>query len=132
MQRLDRSQYGWVAMTLAAAWPPSVWALDQTKSFDIAGWNWLQILLCGVICLWGSMARTNQREKLAGAKWTRLETVMEMFRDAWRSSVIGAVLYFMASAQSWNDWQLGGALLLAGYMGPAALDLWADKFRSKE
>ena len=132
MRRLDRSEYGWVLMTLAAAWPPSAWALEQTRSFDIAGWNWLQIMLCGVTCLWGAMARTNQREKIAEAKWTRIETAMELWRDARRSSVIGAVIYFMASAQNWNDWQLGGALLLAGYMGPAALDLWADKFRSKE
>ena len=118
-------------MMLAAAWPPAVWALDHAKSFDIVGWNWVQILLCGAICLWGSMARTNQREKLAEEKWTRLETAMELWRDARRSSVIGAVVYFTATAQGWNDFQLASALLLSGYMGPAALDLWADKFRGK-
>ena len=129
---LDRSHYGWVLMMLAAAWPPAAWALEQSKSFDIAGWNWVQILLCGATCLWGSMARTNQREKLAAEKWTRLENALELWRDARRSSVIGAVIYFTASAQGWNDWQLGGALLMAGYSGPAALDLWAEKFRGKE
>ena len=127
MLRLERSRYGWVLMMLAAAWPPAVWALEQTKSFDIAGWSWLQIIMCGAICLWGSMARTNQRERIAEEKWTRLETAMELWRDARRSSVIGGAVYFTATLQNWNDFQLGGALLLAGYMGPAALDLWAGR-----
>ena len=133
MQPLDRSRYAWVLAVLLAAWPPAAWALEQAKpTFDIAGWNWVQILLCGATCLWGSMARTTQREKIAEAKWSRLETAMELWRDARRSSVIGAVVYFTAISQGWSDWQLGGALLLAGYSGPAALDLWAERFRAKE
>lgn len=132
MQPLERSHYAWVVTVLLSAWPPAVWALEQAKTFDIAGWNWVQIMLCGATCLWGAMARTNQREKLSAEKWTRAETTMELWRDARRSSVIGAVVYFMAIAQGWNDWQLGGALLLAGYSGPAALDLWAEKFKAKE
>lgn len=133
MQPLDRSRYAWVLAVLLAAWPPAAWALEQAKpTFDIAGWNWVQIMLCGATCLWGSMARTNQREKIAEAKWSRLETAMELWRDARRSSVIGAVVYFTAVSQGWSDWQLGGALLLAGYSGPAALDLWAERFRAKE
>lgn len=133
MQPLDRSRYAWVLAVLLAAWPPAAWALEQAKpTFDIAGWNWVQILLCGATCLWGSMARTTQREKIAEAKWSRLETAMELWRDARRSSVIGAVVYFTAVSQGWSDWQLGGALLLAGYSGPAALDLWAERFRAKE
>ena len=133
MQPLDRSRYAWVLAVLLAAWPPAAWALEQAKpTFDIAGWNWVQILLCGATCLWGSMARTTQREKIAEAKWSRLETAMELWRDARRSSVIGAVVYFTAISQGWSDWQLGGALLLAGYSGPAALDLWAERFKAKE
>ena len=132
MQPLDRSRYAWVLMVLLAAWPPAAWALEQAKTFDIAGWNWIQILLCGATCLWGAMARTNQREKLASEKWGRAETAMELWRDAKRSSVLGAVVYFTAVSQGWNDWQLGGALLLAGYSGPAALDMWAERFRAKE
>ena len=132
MHPLDRSRYSWVMLVLLAAWPPAAWALEQTKAFDVIGWNWPQILACGAICLGGSMARTNQREKAAEAQWTRAETLMELWRDARRSSVIGAVVYFAAISQGWNDWQLGGTLLLAGYTGPAALDLWAERFRAKE
>lgn len=127
MRGLDRSHYGWVLMMLAAAWPPAAWALEKTKQLDVTGWPWAQILLSGAICLWGAMARTNQREKLAAEKWTRLENALELWRDARRSSVIGAVMYFTAISNNWNDFQLGGALLLAGYMGPAALDLWAGR-----
>lgn len=132
MHPLDRSRYSWVLLVLLAAWPPAAWALERAKSFDVIGWNWPQILACGAICLWGSMARTTQREKLAEETWTRMETARALWRDAWRSSVIGAVVYFGALSQGLNDWQLGGALLLAGYTGPAALDLWAERFRAKE
>ena len=52
---------------------------------------------------------------------------MSLPRSLW-----AALLAVMALAQGWNDWQLGGALLLAGYSGPAALDLWAEKFKAKE
>ena len=127
MRKLDSPRFGWVLVMLAVAWPPAAWALEKTKQLDVMGWPWVQILLCGAICLWGSMARTSQRDKLAEEKWTRLETAMELWRDARRSSVIGAVVYFTATPQGWNDFQLGGALLVAGYMGPAALDLWADR-----
>lgn len=128
----ERSNCAWVMMMLAAAWPPAAWAIETTKSFDVLGWNWPQILACGAICLWGSMARTNQREKLAAEKWSRMETARALWRDAWRSSVLGAVVYFGALSQGLNDWQLGGALLLAGYTGPAALDAWAERFKAKE
>lgn len=132
MQPLDRAKYGWVLMILLTAWPPAAWALEKTKELDVLGWPWAQILLSGAICMWGSMARTNQRAKAADTKWSHIETAIEMWRDARRSSVIGAVVYFSAVSSGWNDWQLGGALLLAGYSGPAALDLWAEKFRVKE
>lgn len=132
MLPLERTRYCWALMMLLVAWPPAALALEQTKAFDVIGWNWAQILACGAICLWGSMARTNQREQASEAQWSRAETLMELWRDARRSSVIGAVVYFAAISQGWNDWQLGGTLLLAGYSGPAALDLWAQKFKNKE
>lgn len=114
------------------AWPPAVWALEKTKALDVTGWPWTQILLCGAISMWGSMARTTQREKKADVPWSRIETARELWRDAWRSSVIGAAVYFLATQSNWNEFQLGGSLLLAGYMGPAALDLWAERFKAKE
>lgn len=121
----DKLRRGWVLLFLLAAWPPSVWALEQTRNLDLFGLPWAQLLMSGVVSLWGSMARTNQRAKDADAVKERFETWREFLRDAWRSSVIGAVIYLTAVSQGWSDWQLGGTLLIAGYSGPAALDLWS-------
>ena len=132
MQPLDRSRYAWVLMVLLAAWPPAAWAIEQAKTPGVLAWNWPEILACGAISMWGAMARTTQREKQAEAKWTRMEIAHELWRDGWRSSVIGAAVYFAATQHGWNEFQLAGSLLLAGYLGPAALDFWAERFRAKE
>lgn len=129
MHRRDDQWPGWVVLTLLAAWPPAAFALEKSAHIDLFGLPWLQFLMSGVVSLWGSMARTNQRIKIADAVQEPFEKLREFWRDAWRSSVIGAVVYLTSISQGLNDFQLAGALLIAGYSGPAALDLWAEKFK---
>jgi hypothetical protein len=113
-----------------ASWPPAAWAVDVTAGADLFGLPWAQIGASGVICVWGAMARTNQRARAANEVDERFEVWKELWRDIRRSSVIGAVVYLTGATQGWSAWQLGGALLLAGYSGPAALDLWSAKFKA--
>ena len=121
----------WVLLALVALalWPLSAWALDAAAGIDIFGLPYLQMLGSGVVTLWGSMARTNHRAEAAKEADQTFVMWRELVHDARRSSVIGAAIYLWASFQGWSPWQLGGSLLLAGYMGPAALDVWAAKFK---
>ena len=132
MPRRDDQWPGWAAMILLAAWPPATFALEKAAQLDVAGFPWLQFLMSGAVSLWGSMARTNQRNKSADAAQEPFPKIQEFWRDARRSSVIGAVVYMASVSQGLNDFQLAGALLIAGYSGPAALDLWAEKFKAKD
>lgn len=94
---------------------------------DLTGLPWKQILGSGFVCLWGSMARTSRRALLAGEHEGKFDVWYELWRDARRSSVIGAVVYLSASGHGWDAFQLGGALFVAGYMGPLALDMITSK-----
>ena len=53
----------------------------------------------------------------------------EVLADAKRSVVIGPLVYITGTMQGWSVWQLGFALIFGGYLGPAALDMWAAKFK---
>lgn len=125
-------RWGWLVLAALASWPPAAWAMETTGgSADLFGLPWAQIGASGVICVWGSLARTNQRARAANEAEERFEIWRELWRDVRRSSVIGAVVYMTGAAQGWDAWQLGGALLLSGYAGPAALDLWSARFKGQ-
>lgn len=128
----DKPHWGLLFLLALASWPPAAWALDAVSGLDVFGLPFGQLLGSGLICLWGSMARTNQRARAAKEAEEKFELWLEVWRDARRSSVIGAVVYIMATMQGWDVWRLGGALLFAGYLGPAALDLWAAKFKGNQ
>lgn len=116
-----------------ASWPPAAWAVDATAtSADLFGLPWWQIAASGVICAWGSLARTNQRARAASETDEPFQLWAELWRDIRRSSVIGAIVYLTGASQGWSAWELGGALLLAGYAGPAALDVWAAKLKGPQ
>lgn len=129
----SNQHWGLMLCIALASWPPAAWAVAVTaqSSADLFGLPWAQIGASGVICVWGALARTNQRARAASEQEERFEVWKELWRDVRRSSVIGAVVYLSGASQGWDAWQLGGALLLAGYAGPAALDLWAAKFKSQ-
>jgi hypothetical protein len=112
-----------------ASWPPAAWAVSATDGVNVFGLPYAQMLGAGAVCVWGSLGRTNQRARAAKQDQENFEVLRELWNDIRRSSVIGAAIYLGGSAQGWDDWQMGGALLLAGYAGPAALDLWAAKFK---
>ncbi len=124
-----RPHWGALILAALALWPLSALALESVSGIDIFGLPYLQMLGSGVVTLWGSMARTNHRAQAAKEADQTFVMWRELLHDARRSSVIGAAIYLAASVQGWSAWQLGGALLLAGYMGPAALDVWAAKFK---
>jgi hypothetical protein len=121
--------WGLMLLLALASWPPAAWAVSVTAGADLFGLPWGQIAASGVICAWGSLARTNQRARAANETDAPFHVWAELWRDIRRSSVIGAVVYLAGSSQGWDAWQLGGALLLAGYAGPAALDVWASKMK---
>lgn len=131
--RSNHQHWGLMLCIALASWPPAAWAVAVTaqSSADLFGLPWAQIGASGVICVWGALARTNQRARAASEQEERFEVWKELWRDVRRSSVIGAVVYLSGASQGWDAWQLGGALLLAGCAGPAALDLWAAKFKSQ-
>lgn len=128
----ERPRWGSLLGLGILSWPPAVWALEATDGIDVFGLPFPQMLGSGLICLWGSMARTNQRARAAKEALEEFKVWREVWSDARRSSVIGAVIYLSASMQHWNMWQLGSALLFAGYLGPAALDLWAAKIKGTQ
>lgn len=122
---------GWGRMLIAALGvvPATAWAIEVAGDLDLIGLPWARIFGCGILALWGSLARTRHRAKIAKENDERFALLQELWRDARVSSVIGAVVYATAHTRGWNKWELLLAALAAGYAGVTLLDAWVAKIK---
>ena len=105
----------------------SVWAVAQPPP-ELLSLPWIQIVVAGLIALWGGVGRTavraiedaqELRDKPGVATGFNLRR--ELIRDLFVSSGIGFVVYLIGVHQAWDTWLLAPALWLGGYMGTKLL-----------